>query len=81
MQQERKIKDLTEENERLQNKLKDDRKWDTYLLQRENEKVLRKLREYEQHDSIGPMSGDTKSLKQKIKYYEQSIKTLEKERS
>lgn len=32
-------------------------------------------------NSAGPTSGETKNLRQKLEYYEKSIRTLEKERS
>ena len=66
--------------------LKDQRKYDIYILQRENQKLLRKLQTYEHGGmggggAAGPMSGDVKSLQQKIMYFEKTVKNLEKERS
>lgn len=37
--------DLQEENRRLINMLKDNKKWDIYLLQRDNERLLRTVKE------------------------------------
>jgi len=61
--------------------LKDNKKWHVFLLQRENEKLSKTLKEYDNSDSIAPISGDAKNLKQKIGFYEKSVKLLEKERS
>ena len=48
-------------------KLKDNRKWDVYLMQRENEKLMKTIKHYEGgHESIGPSSGENKNWKQKV---------------
>ena len=39
-----KNRELAEENKRLVWQLKDKRKWDVYLVRRENDKLLQKLR-------------------------------------
>lgn len=39
------------------------------------------MREMESKESVGPISGESKTLKQKLGYYEKSLKQLEKERS
>eukprot|EP00828_Plagiopyla_frontata_P003703 TRINITY_DN11192_c0_g1_i2.p1 TRINITY_DN11192_c0_g1~~TRINITY_DN11192_c0_g1_i2.p1 ORF type:complete len:540 (+),score=78.71 TRINITY_DN11192_c0_g1_i2:95-1621(+) len=72
---------LQEENRGLVGMLKDNKKWDIYLLLRENEQIKKTLTEYQTNDSVAPISGDTRNLKQKIQFYEKTIKQLEKERS
>jgi len=73
--------DLQEENRKLINLLKDNKKWDIYLLQKENEKLSKQVRDMESSDSVGPVSGESSNLKQKIMYYEKNMKGFEKERT
>ncbi|CAD8184449.1 unnamed protein product [Paramecium octaurelia] len=74
--------DLQEENRRLVTLLKDNKKWDVYILQRENERLMRQMKEQEVGlNSVGPMSGEAKGVQQKLQLYERSLKQLEKERS
>ncbi|KRX05294.1 P-loop containing nucleoside triphosphate hydrolase [Pseudocohnilembus persalinus] len=74
--------DLQEENRRLINMLKDNKKWDIYLLQRDNERLLKTVKEIENGGPVGPTSGGgDHQLRQKISYYEKTIKQMEKERS
>jgi hypothetical protein len=80
-QMRRERNDLQEENRRLISLLKDNKKWDIYMLQKENEKLSRTLKDYESNESVAPISGDTVGLKQKVMYYEKAMKQLEKERS
>ncbi|CAD8069428.1 unnamed protein product [Paramecium primaurelia] len=70
--------DLQEENRRLVQLLKDSNKWDLHKIQQENERLLKIVKEYEM---IGPQSGQSKNVQQKIQFYEQLTKQLERERT
>lgn len=47
--------DLQEENKKLVQFLKDSKKWDTLMIQKENERLMNLVRDYEKN-SIGPVS-------------------------
>jgi hypothetical protein len=53
--------DLQEENRKLVAFLKENKKWDILVTQRENERLMRMLKEYE-IGNVGPTSGETKGL-------------------
>ncbi|EGR27555.1 kinesin-like protein, putative [Ichthyophthirius multifiliis] len=73
--------DLFEENKRLVNMLKDNKKWDIYMLQKENERLVKSIKQYEDGQSIAPISGDPGMMKTKLMYYEKMIKSIEKDKS
>lgn len=45
--------------------MKDNKKWDILVSQQENERLMRMLKEYEL-GTVGPVSGDTRGLTQKV---------------
>lgn len=57
--------------------LKDNKKWDIFMLQKENERIMKQIKAYED-GSIGgayaPSSGDSGMLKTKIMHYEKMVK-------
>ncbi|KAM3135011.1 protein of unknown function (DUF4472) [Paramecium bursaria] len=70
--------DLQEENRKLVQYLKDAGKWDMVSLQKDNERLSKMIKEYEM---IGPTSGQSKSVTQKINFYEQLVRQLEREKT
>ena len=50
-------------------------------MRRENDKLMGKLREYENNDSMSPTSGDNGNLKRKIAFFEKTVREMEKELS
>ncbi|EAS00321.3 kinesin motor catalytic domain protein (macronuclear) [Tetrahymena thermophila SB210] len=60
--------DLYEENKKLIAMLKDNRKWDAFILQKENERLMKQIKQYEDGQSIAPISGDSGMLKTKVQF-------------
>eukprot|EP01017_Pseudomicrothorax_dubius_P051103 TRINITY_DN9773_c0_g1_i1.p1 TRINITY_DN9773_c0_g1~~TRINITY_DN9773_c0_g1_i1.p1 ORF type:complete len:111 (+),score=46.13 TRINITY_DN9773_c0_g1_i1:64-396(+) len=67
--------------DRYMGMLKDSKKYDSFVLKKDNERLEKMLKDYESRDSVGPASGEAKSLKAKVVFYEKTVKQLEKERS
>lgn len=62
--------ELQEENRRLVQMLKDNRKWDLYVLQRENERLMNQVQSSKYSDAslgMGPASGENKNFASKVK--------------
>ncbi len=77
----KKTLEMQEENSRLVKMLKDNRKWDIYLVQKENTRLLETVKALEKKESVSPVSGDPENLRQKLIYFDRIVRQLEQERS
>src|SRR3990167_525463 len=72
---------LKEECEKLMRTMKESGQYDIYVLRKENERLNKMIREYENnYGAASPESGEAKTLSLKLRSYEQTIRQQESEK-
>ena len=73
---------LKEECEKLMRVMKESGQYDIYVLRKENERLSKMIREYENnYGAVSPESGEAKTLSLKLRSYEQTIRQQESEKT